>query len=113
MKFSENHRLHFIIILILVLGLASGIFVEQGRIDTETRNTNRLASVRLIANALEIYKKSYNKYPEKLDELHDFLQPIPTDIGTGKSFEYHLKDKQYLITIPQEGKKDLQILGGK
>lgn len=109
MKFQENHLLHFILICILIVFLTSGIFYKQSLLDQESRNTNRIASARLIVLAIENYQKNFKEYPSTLADIKDFLSPVPSDPQTGKLFPYEKTKTGYIFTIPQEGAETIKF----
>ena len=107
MQFKQNHFLHFIIIIAMVIFLAVGISTKQIRLDKETQDTNLLASARLIVSAIDGYKSHFQKYPDKLEELKDFLSPIPQNPDTKKPFTYKKTVEGYTLIIPQTLTKEI------
>lgn len=107
MQFKQNHFLHFIIILAVVIFLALGVGAKQVQLDNITKDTNRLASARLIVNAIDGYKSHFQKYPDKLEDLKDFLSPIPQDPDTNKPFSYTKTAEGYTLIIPQTLTKEI------
>ena len=106
---SKNHRLHFTITLIFLTLISIGVFWYLHCIEIETQNTNRLSGGRLIINSLDSYQKEIGKYPENLNELQDFIYPLPSDPKTGEFFEYKKEGNSFTLIIPQEGLEDIII----
>lgn len=102
MSFKNNHFLHFLITLTVLILLASGLFLYQCKIDLETRNVDRISSAKLIILALDNYHKNFGNYPEKLESIKDFLDPIPVDPKTKQIFIYTKTEKGFELIIPQE-----------
>lgn len=105
MNFRNNHFVHFIITLAVLACFGSGLFLYQHKIDRETQDVDRISSAKLIVLALDNYHQNFNKYPEKLEEIKDFLSPIPVDPVTKQIFPYTKTEKGFELTIPQETHK--------
>ena len=107
MDFKQNHFLHFIITMIVMIFIALGIGGYQVKLMIETRDANRLAASKLILVAIENYEKNFQEFPENLQQLKPFLSPIPVDPVTGELFEYQKGPDGFLIIIPQEKGEDI------
>ena len=108
-KFSDNHLLHFFIVLLVIILISVGLFCYLNLTLRETRNTNRLISAKLIVNALDNYQEKMDEYPEDLLKIEEFLSPLPVDPITNKLFKYQKKDNGYTLIIPQENKSDINF----
>ncbi len=96
---NEKGKALIIIIIILLVLIIGGVIlyfvfyfntISSDDVRTTSRDTKRIADMRTLQTALELYKNENKKYPQSLDELIDIIQGnIPQDPQPDKySYKY-------------------------
>ncbi len=106
MRFLENHKLHFVVTIMLIVFCSSFLFLHFEKTRNISIDSNRIATARLLNTAIETYKTEFKIYPEKLEDLLNFINPVPVDIKTQKQFEYIKTDTWFKLVIPQSLKEE-------
>ncbi len=106
MNFSNNHKLHLIITILFITLCSSFLYIHLNKTRQISIDSNRIATARLMHTAIEAYNKELGLYPEQLDDIVDFINPVPIDIKTKKYFKYTKTELWFTLTIPQDTKDD-------
>ena len=116
------------IILLAIIILAGYFFylyqkggVENYRPPVTKANSSKnqvLSDLTALTQAIEAYQAKNLRYPEKLDQLQpEFIEKIPLEPGTGKSFTYESDgENRYRIIVSNPtfyGLKELIAENGK
>ena len=115
-----------ILLVIVVIGIYVYYLYRQGGTEfymppvekTEAPRIQIIKDMTVLSSAVEAYYAKNLKYPDKLEELKpEFLDKIPLEAGTEKSFIYQSDETDhYRITVTDAsryGFKELFIENGK
>ena len=83
-----------IIVLILSLGV-----VSYNQVFITSRDSTRKSDLQIISNALEQYKSNTGNYPSNLENVSNYLNPIPQDPKTNQDYVYSASPSACLETI--------------
>lgn len=82
-----------IIALILSLGI-----VSYTQVFITSRDSTRKSDIQIISNALEQYKSNTGNYPSTLENISQYLNPIPQDPQTKQDYIYNASPSACLET---------------
>lgn len=79
-----------LLVVIAIIGILSSVVLASlNSARQKGRDARRIADVKQLQLALELYYDSENEYPAALSSLSpDFISAIPLDPGTGDSYSY-------------------------
>jgi len=114
MKHSIKHRaggftLIELLVVIAIIGILTGIVATSlGSARPKARDTKRVADIRQIQLALEIYYDTVNQYPKELSSLKTetnggTLSKVPVDPQTGLDYYYAYKTVNNKVTAYHVG----------
>ena len=88
--------------VVAIIGiLASIVLVGLGGFRARGRDTRRIADLRQIQNALELYYLRNNTYPDSLNNLTEVsgIDKIPTDPSTNNPYDYVVDSNKQVYVL--------------
>lgn len=90
---QEGFTLVELMIVVVILGIISGIGIQQyGKVQEQARRTAHNANVRIIESAAQMYIMGGGDETEDINNLvPDYLQDVPKNPWGGKSYTLSIK----------------------
>ncbi|MBI2263064.1 prepilin-type N-terminal cleavage/methylation domain-containing protein [Candidatus Berkelbacteria bacterium] len=92
MRFQKSFTLIELLISIFIISLLAGmVTVSTSKIRSRSRDNRRIADLKTIQGAVELYRADNNGYPTAFSALSPYLNPVPKDPKSG-GYCYSYKD---------------------
>lgn len=107
-KLSKGFTLIELLVVISIIGiLATLVLANLNSARQRGRDAQRKSDLRSIQEALQLYYNDFNKYPDSMNKVDDYMPAVPDDPIPAKDYVYARIDlDSYTLTACLENKSD-------